>query len=128
MLGIIEFIFSIIGIYGIFTENLVCIIIGLITIIIGDFVDIFISGHNPTSIFLSLLLAVGASLANKNPLYTFTIALCGENLIMSIVTILILCAVFIYDLLTNKRFDKETEIKVKRILVFGMTENPLASL
>lgn len=84
MLGIIELIFSIIGIYGFFTQNLIYTVIGLVSIIICDFIDIFIIGHNPTTIFLVTLLAIGASICNKNPLYTFTIALCGENLIMTI--------------------------------------------
>lgn len=106
MFNIIELIFSSIGIYGFFTENIYCVSIGLVAIIICDFIDTFILGHNPTTIFLACLLAIGASIATKNPLYTFTIALCGENFIMSIVTIFMLIVSFIAYVLKRNTNDK----------------------
>lgn len=90
MLGVIEFIFSLIGIYGIFSNNIICVIIGLIAIIIGDFIDIFITGHNPTRILFMCLLATVISVYNKNPLFSFTIALCGENLVMTLFTMVLI--------------------------------------
>lgn len=81
MLGFIEIIFSIIGFYGALSNNFILMIIGLVSIIICDFIDIFITGHNSTTILICIILGIGASIANKNPLYTFTLLLCGENLI-----------------------------------------------
>lgn len=107
MLGIIELVFSIVGVYGFFTENLICIIIGLIAIIICDFIDIFISGHNPTTILLACILAIGASIANKNPLSSFTIALCGENFIMTIITILMVIISFFISILKKDNKEKQ---------------------
>lgn len=84
MLGFIEIIFSIIGFYGALSNNTILMIIGLVSIIICDFIDIFITGHNSTTILICIILGIGASIANKDPLYTFTILLCGENLITCI--------------------------------------------
>lgn len=88
MLGLIEIIFSCIGIYGVFIQDTLCMIIGLVGIIIGDFIDIFITKHNPTTIVLACMFGIGVSIANKNPIYGFTIALCGENILMSIYVLL----------------------------------------
>ena len=43
MLGFIEIIFSIVGLIGLFNDNVTLMIIGLVLIIIGDFIDIFIT-------------------------------------------------------------------------------------
>lgn len=103
MFSFIEIIISCIGLFGIFSNNFICMLIGLIGIIICDFIDIFITGHNPTTIFLVVILGIGASIANKNPLNTFTILLCGENLIMSISTILFVAIIFIISKFKEKR-------------------------
>ena len=81
MLSFVEIVFSSIGIYGVISNNFPCMIIGLIAIIICDIVDTFVLEHNPTTIFLCILLAIGSSIANKNPIFTFSLLLCGENLI-----------------------------------------------
>lgn len=47
-------------------------------------------GHNPGTIFFAILFAIGFSIASKNPLEAFTLALCGENFIMSILGILLM--------------------------------------
>lgn len=82
MFGIIELIFSLSGIIGYFNDNTLCMIIGLIGIIICDLIDTFISGHNPTTIIFAVITAIGATIANHDPLYNFTIILCGENFIV----------------------------------------------
>lgn len=43
MLGFIEITFSITGLIGLFNDNKTLMIIGLVLIIIGDFIDIFIT-------------------------------------------------------------------------------------
>lgn len=95
MLSLIEIGFSSIGVCGFFAGNWICATIGLIGIIICDFIDIFISGHNPTIIFLAVMFGIGVSISNKNPLYGFTIALCGENLVMSVITIFMIIVSFV---------------------------------
>lgn len=119
MLGLIEIIFSSIGVYGFFSQNLVCVILGLVGIVICDCIDTFIIGHNPTTIFLSCMFAIGVSIANKNPLYGFTIALCGENLIMSAITIFAIGVSFfkhhlrkdtLADIHENFDYDKFSEL------------------
>ncbi len=95
MLSFIELFVSAIGIYGFFSNNLLCSIIGLVGIIICDFIDIFLLGHNPTTIFIAILLGVGITISNHNPLSTFTILICGENFIMSFLTILYISINFI---------------------------------
>lgn len=84
MFGLAELIFSIIGIYGFFTQNLICVIVGLVCIVLCDFIDTFFMETNPTTIILACLFAIGMSMANKNPLYSFTVSLCGESLLLLI--------------------------------------------
>lgn len=110
MLEIIELIFSIIGIYGFFTENLICIVVGLVVIIICDFIDILIKSHNPITILLACLLAIGASIANKNPLISFTITLCMENFIMTSITLLMVVISILQK--NNKGKQKDNSKKV----------------
>lgn len=95
MLSFIEIFISTIGIFGFFSNNFVCLIIGLIGIIICDLIDVFLLGHNPTTIFIAILLGVGITISNHNPLATFTILLCGENFIISFLTILYISINFI---------------------------------
>lgn len=90
MIGIIEFIFAVLGMVGIFTDNIVLILLGLIIVCICDFIDIFVEGHNPISIIIALIGATIASIIYKNPLYSFTIFICGENIIMTLVTLFIM--------------------------------------
>lgn len=85
---IIELIFSLLGIVGIFLNNTVLIVTGLVIIVIGDLIDIFINKTNPTTVILAILLASGASIANHNPLVSFTFSLCAESLIMSFIGII----------------------------------------
>lgn len=124
MLGLIEIVFSSIGVYGYFTQNLICVILGLIGIIVCDFIDIFVTGHNPTIVFLATTFGIGVSIANKNPLYGFTIALCGENLIISFITIFIMGVSFIMGHLkknkstTSLEFDKYIELS--KIVMKGL--------
>jgi len=87
MLSIIELIVSLIGIIGYFNDNIICMIIGLVGIVICDFIDIFVTGHNPFTIVLVLVMAVGATVANHSPLYNFTLFLCGENIVTLILGI-----------------------------------------
>jgi len=108
VLSLIEIMFSSIGVYGFFVQNWICATIGLIGIVICDFIDIFISGHDPTITFLAIMFGIGVSIANKNPLYGFTIALCGENLIMSIIIMVIMVMSFIKYCIKK---DKSTEIR-----------------
>lgn len=108
MLAFVEIVFSSIGVYGFFSGNWICAIIGLVCIVICDFIDIFISGHNPTTIILACLFAIGFSIADKSLLYGFTIALCGENLIMSIITIFIIGLSFLIGYFKK---DKSTKIR-----------------
>jgi len=95
MLGFVELIFSAIGIYGYFANNFACLIIGLIAIIICDLIDIFVLGHNSTTITMACMLAIGASIVTKNPLSMFSIILCGENFIMTIITMTLLAISYI---------------------------------
>ena len=124
MLGFIEFIFSVVGIYGYFAENLICVVIGLVAIVICDFIDIFITGHNPSTILFSCILAIGASIANKNPLYTFTIVLCGENFIMTTITILMLSISFIISLFRkeNDKYIRLAQIVMQALDVSNIDE------
>ena len=87
MLSFIEIFISAIGIFGFFSNNFVCLIIGLIGIIICDLIDVFLLGHNPTTIFIAIMFGIVITISNHNPLDTFVILLCGENLIMSFLTI-----------------------------------------
>lgn len=113
MLGLIEIVFSSIGVYGYFTQNLICVIVGLVGIIVCDFIDIFVTGHNPTIVFLAISFGIGVSIGNKNPLYGFTIALCGENLIMSLITIFIIGVSFIIGHLKKNKSTKTRENLMK---------------
>lgn len=120
MLGLIEIVFSSIGVYGYFTQNLICVILGLIGIIVCDSIDIFVTGHNPTIVFLAITFGIGVSIANKNPLYGFTIALCGENLIMSLITIFIMGISFIVG------YFKKDEYKYDSVIFDLMKESNLS--
>lgn len=118
MLSLIELIFSGVGVCGFFVENSICAIIGLIGIIICDFIDIFISGHNPTTVILACMVAIGVSIANKNLLYSFTIALCGENLIMSVFTICIISMSFMkYCFKKDKLTELDKYIELSNIVI-----------
>lgn len=94
MLGFIEAILDIIGLLGIFTSNPICFIIGFVGIIICDFIDIFIVGHNPTTIFFALLLGLFMSLYNHSWLNNFALVLLLENFIMTFITILLITISF----------------------------------
>lgn len=107
MLSFIEIISSIIGIYGFFGQNITCLIIGLIAIIICDCIDIFVLGHNATTIWLAILLAIGASIASRNPLYMFTICLCGENFIMSFGTLILMIIMFVKSNKIKHKFNNK---------------------
>ena len=61
-------------------------------------------GHNPTTIILAIILAFGTSVATKSPLYAFTIALCGENFIISLLAILLFLSSFLISKLKSKNF------------------------
>ncbi len=113
MFSFIEIVISCIGLFGVFTNNFVCMLIGLIGIIVCDFIDIFITGHNSTTIFLVVILGIGASIANKNPLNTFTLLLCGENLLMSIFTILFITISFIISKFKEK-IENKRELNVAK--------------
>ncbi len=112
MLSFVEIVFSSIGVYGFFSGNWICAIIGLVCIVICDFIDIFISGHNPITVILACSFAIGVSIANKSLLYGFTIALCGENLIMSIITIIVIGFSFII-----RYFKKDKSTKIRNDLM-----------
>ena len=102
MLAIIELIFSISGIIGYFSDNTLCMTIGLIGIIICDLIDTFIAGHNPTTIMLAVIMAIGATISNHNPLYNFTIMLCGENFIVTILGFLVILISLLISLIKNR--------------------------
>lgn len=90
VLFIIGFIFSIIGILGVILNNTTLIVVGLIVIIIDDLIDIFGSNTNPTTVVLAIIFAIGASFANHNPLASFTISLCTESFVMSVLGIVVI--------------------------------------
>lgn len=113
MLSIVEIVFSSIGVYGFFSGNWICAVIGLVCIVVCDFIDIFISGHNPTTVALACCFAIGVSIANKSLLYGFAIALCGENLIMSVITIFIFGVSFIVGRLKKDKPTKTHENLMK---------------
>lgn len=127
MLGLIEIVFSCIGIFGICNSNLPCMVVGLIGIIIGDFIDIFVTGHNPITIVLACMFAIGVSIANKDPLYGFTIALCGENLMLSIITIGAMGIAFIFNIGklkddTNLKYVQLSEIIMQQLNTTNLEE------
>lgn len=103
MLGFIEVIFDIIGLVGIFNANHTLIVIGLVAIIICDLYDTFILGQNGFTINIAILLAIGMSFYNKNPLNSFTLLLCGESLIMTGLTIIIVIITWIRKVTNNKK-------------------------
>lgn len=84
MLSFVEIVISCIGFFGIFTTNLLCMVIGLVGIIICDLLDVFIMKQNPGTLIFACMFAIGVSIANNDVLYSFTISLCGESLILSI--------------------------------------------
>ncbi len=87
---IIELVFAILGVVGIVLDNIALIVTGLIIIAISDLIDIFINKTNPTTVILAILFAVGASIANHNPLVSFAFSLCVESLIMSFIGIIVM--------------------------------------
>lgn len=115
MLGFIELFFSAVGIYGFFIQNLTCVCIGLAVIIICDVIDVFINGHNPTTIIIAIILATGVSIANKEALYSFAIILCGESFVMSILTLILTTIAFI----KNKTNINSKEIKEKSMKYYN---------
>ena len=90
MLSFVEIIIASLGLAGYSNGNDLLTIIGLVGIIICDCIDIFILKHNSATISIAILLAIGASIANHNILYNFNLFLCGENVLMSILTVFII--------------------------------------
>ncbi len=114
MLSIIEFVFSLIGIIGYFNDNIVCMIIGLVGIIIGDFIDTFILGNNPFTILLAIIIAIGATIANKNPLYNFTVLMCGESFLTFCIGLLIILVNCLISLIKKENINKKEEPRLNK--------------
>lgn len=122
MLSIIETILSLIGFCGALQNNTVLMIVGLIGIIICDFIDVFVTKHNPTTIIFAIIFATGMSIANKNPLYSFTFALCIENLLLTIFFIFSLLFAFLF----NKNKNNELILDKNKIIQELMQESNLS--
>lgn len=111
MLGFVEIIIASLGLVGYSNGNDLLTIIGLVGIIICDCIDIFILKHNSATITIAIILAIGASIANHNILYNFNLFLCGENVLMSILTILIIT----YSFLKNgKQVEEDNNMQLNK--------------
>lgn len=113
MLGFLEIIFSVIGICGAINGSSTAMLVGLIAILVMDFIDVFVTGHNPLTIYIAILMAIGSAFYTKNILYSFTWFLCGENLLMTGLTLLLLIYGIIVSVLNKGKTSKEENTKIE---------------
>lgn len=107
ILGIISFVFGLLGIYGFFINNLFLLFLGMGITILEHAIGIFAGGQKGlTTIWLSLLCSFGMAIGGYNWIQAIAICLCFENVICFILGGLLLIVV-------GKKMYKQENIDIK---------------
>lgn len=103
--SIITFIFSVLGAYGFFVDNMFLIYIGFSMVII-EIIFEAITGQNLFTVWLALLISIGLIFGGVNWFKAITICLCFENILCFLTgTILLISIKFLSQ--TNKMVNIE---------------------
>lgn len=103
----ITFIFSVLGIYGFFVDNLTLIYIGFSVMIIKIILEAII-GQKLYTVWIALLVSIGLILGGVNWIKAITICLCFENTLYYFFAFIILIVIKIFSK-TNKMVNIEND-------------------